>query len=136
MSGSLPSGKYYVYAQYNPFFPYGPAWWLYAIPTDGLVDDKDMKSWKRAVWLNDYDWRLDALRKAIGLPQWRDCYGISQTEMCNEFMRTCPAGAVCQIDGDGRIFTQLPSVELGTYLRIVRQRQLDHIAKAQEENEG
>jgi hypothetical protein len=135
------NGVYYVYAEYNPFFPYGPGWWLYAIPIDSLTDERDMSKWARATWLN-YDWRLDALFNGIGLPKF-DSFRDPHTpnfrpdphDYCLAFMKKCPAGIVCEVKGDGRSFLKLEDENIGDYLRRVRQRQLDHITKAQEENE-
>ncbi len=124
--------EYYIYAEYNPYFIY-MGWWLYAIPVDNLTDERDIGKWEQPTWLN-YDWRLDALMKAMGCPELRDYRG-KKFEYCCAFMKKHPAGTVCQVKGDGREFIPQQSDLLGDYLRIVRQRQLDHIAKVQEENE-
>lgn len=123
-------GTYYIYAEYNPYWIY-MGWWLYAIPVVDLIDDKKMEQWKQPTWLN-YDWRLDALMEGIGLPKLRDYRGGNHTLSCRAFMKQCPAGVVCEVKGDGQQFIRKESENLGDYLRIVRARQLDHIAKAQE----
>uniref|UniRef100_A0A6M3MCJ5 Uncharacterized protein n=1 Tax=viral metagenome TaxID=1070528 RepID=A0A6M3MCJ5_9ZZZZ len=126
-------GLYYVYAEYNPYWIY-MGWWLYAIPVENVNEDKKIDEWAQATWLN-YDWRLDALMEGIGCPKLRDYRGANHTESYLAFVKKCPAGVVCRVKGDGRQFIPQESELLGDYLRRVRQRQLDHIAKAQEERE-
>jgi len=126
-------GIYYVYAEYNPFWIY-MGWWLYAIPVADVSEDKEMFTWAQPTWLN-YDWRLDALMKGIGCPELHDYKGTNHTKSCLAFMKKCPAGVVCEVKGDGRHFIKQESENLGDYLRRIRQRQLDHIAKAQEKEE-
>ena len=75
------------------------------------------------------------MMEAIGCPKLRDYRG-KKFEYCCAFMNKCPASTVYQVKGDGREFIPQQSDSLGDYLRIVRQRQLDHIAKVQEENEN
>ncbi len=130
---------YYIYAEYNPFFPYGPSWWLYIMPIDNLKEDGKMDLWKQATWLH-YDWRLDALFEGLGLPEWGNFSNPSTPNFrpdpsayCPAFMLKYPAGVVCQIQEDGHVFTPQESELIGDYSRRVRQRQLAHIAKAQEE---
>ena len=133
MSDILTKDKpYYIYAEYNPYWIY-MGWWLYAIPIDNLTDERDMEKWEQADWLR-YDWRLQALFEGlrIDIPH---SYHYNSSEYCPLFMRKYPAGVVCQVKGDGREFIPQESDILGDYLRIVRQRQLNHIAKAQKDSE-
>ena len=123
---------YYIYAEYNPYWIY-MGWWLYAIPIENLTDERDMEKWEQATWLN-YDWRLEAFFKGLELDI-PHSYHYNSYDYCPTFMRKYPAGIVCQVKGDGREFIVQQSDSIGDYLRIVRQRQLDHIAKTQEENE-
>ncbi len=141
MSDNLKEGvKYYIYAEYNPFWIY-MGWWLYAIPIENLNDSRNMDDWQQATWLN-YDWRLDALFEALEMPttptlrKESGCpnYHVDPSHYCPAFMHKYPAGIVCEVKGDGRVFIKCESENLGDYLRIVRQRQLLHIAKAREED--
>ncbi len=133
MSDYLKEDKlYYIYAEYNPYWIY-MGWWLYAIPIDNLTDERDIEKWEQATWLH-YDWRLEALFQGLTLNIPRS-YHYSKSDYCPVFMRKYPAGIVCQVKDDGREFTPQTSDLLGDYLRIVRQRQLDHIAKVQKEKE-
>lgn len=127
---------YYVYAEYNPYWVY-MGWWLYAIPVDNLTNERDMEKWEQATWIH-YDWRLEALFEGLGLPKWKsfatcDNFRPDPSDYCRPLMRKYPAGVVCQVKGDGREFIPQKSPLIGDYLRIVHQRQLNHIAKAQEE---
>jgi len=138
MSGCLIENKpYYIYTEYNPFWAY-MGWWLYAIPIEALTESKNIDEWARAIWLN-YDWRLEALYEGLRLPKWNSFrrsdspnYRPDPSDYCPAFMRKYPAGVVCQIKDDGREFIPQEADLIGDYLRIVRQRQLDHIAKATE----
>jgi len=133
MSDWLTEDKlYYIYTEYNPFWIY-MGWWLYAIPTDTMTDERDMEKWEQATWLH-YDWRLEALFEGLKLDI-PHSYRYNSYDYCPLFMRKYPAGLVCQVKGDGREFIPQQSESIGDYLRIVRQRQLNHIAKAQEEKE-
>ena len=143
MSDFLKSDKlYFVYPEYNPFWIY-MGWWLYAIPVDNLNDSKNMEDWEQATWLN-YDWRLDALFEALTMPTTNTLrkesgcpnYHVDPSQYCPAFMHKYPAGIVCKIEGDGRKFLPQSSENIGDYLRRVRERQLLHIAKAQEEREN
>ena len=136
----MKDGLYYVYAEYNPFWIY-MGWWLYAIPVEELTDNRNVDDWAQATWLN-YDWRLNALFREIGLPpydKYRDPaapnYRPDPRSYCGEFFLKCPAGLICQISDDGHQFTRQESEKLGDYQRIVRERQLLHIANAQVKNE-
>jgi hypothetical protein len=139
MSNNLKEGvKYYIYAEYNPFWIY-MGWWLYAIPISEFADQdffcnlrSKSESWLQATWLK-YDWRLDALMEAIGLPQLHDYRGNNHSESCHNFLKKYPSGLICLVKGDGREFI-VESGEVAEYNRIVRERQLLHIAKAQEED--
>lgn len=140
MSDWLEEDKlYYIYAEYNPFFPYGPSWWLYAIPSENLNEERNMDLWEQATWLH-YDWRLEALFGGLGLPEWGNFrkpsapnFRPDPSDYCPAFMRKYPAGVVCNIEEDGRRFIPCETDLIGDFLRIVRQRQLAHIAKAQHE---
>jgi hypothetical protein len=130
MSGLLKDGLYYVYAEYNPFWAY-MGWWLYAIAVEELTDNRDIETWAQPSWLN-YDWRLRALFRDIKLPGYEKVSDrLNQYDYCRDFFRKYPAGLVCKIREDGHQF--IPQGDwLGDYQRIVRERQLLHIAKAQE----
>lgn len=131
MYDCLTEGKnYYVYAEYNPYWIY-MGWWLYAIPTEDLIDGKQMEEWERATWLK-YEWRLYPLFERLGLSK---PDRIRKDVYCTEFMHKYPAGVVCQVIGDGRHWIVMESDKTGDYLRIVRERQLDHIAREQKEDE-
>lgn len=138
--GLLKDGLYYIYAEYNPFWAY-MGWWLYAIPIDELTDEQDIEKWVQAEWLH-YDWRLDALFKDLQLPDYGEFHSEpswkikpNQYWYCRAFFLKYPAGIVCEIKEDGHQFIQQQSKRLGDYQRIVRERQLMHIAKAREEKD-
>lgn len=133
MSDYLKEDKlYYIYAEYNPYWIY-MGWWLYAIPIANLTDERDMNKWEQPTWLH-YDWRLEALFQGLTLDI-PHSYHYSPSDYCPAFMHKYPAGVVCKVNKDGREFIPQKSDLIGDYLRIVRQRQLDHIAKVQKENE-
>ncbi len=134
MSDFLKSDKlYFVYPEYNPFWAY-MGWWLYAIPIENLNDSRNMEDWEQATWLY-YDWRLEALFKGLGL-EIPHKYHYDPSDYCPGFMHKYPAGVVCKVEGDGRKFLPQSSENIGDFLRRVRERQLLHIAKAQEEREN
>jgi len=140
MSEWLKDGLYYIYGEYDPFWIY-MGWWLHAISVDNLVDDRKMENWERGTWLN-YERRLKALFEGVGLPpfnSFRDPgspnFRPDPYDYCRAFFRKYPAGVVCEVKDDGREFIKQESENLGDFLRIVRERQLGRIAKAQEENE-
>jgi len=137
---------YYIYAEYNPYWIY-MGWWLYAIPTSDLEKQKekpypkDMSKWDQATWLN-YEWRLESLFRGIGLPEFDSFrnppdspFKPDPSNYCPVFFHKYPGGVVCETKHDGREFIKKDSENLGDYSRIVRERQLDHIAKAQEKVE-
>jgi len=128
----LKDGLYYIYAEYNPFWIY-MGWWLYAIPVEELTDDKNIEAWSQATWLN-YDWRLHALFRDLQLPADGE-FRVKPNPYyyCRAFFLKYPAGIVCEIQEDGHQFIKQEFEELGDYQRIVRERQLDHIAKAARE---
>ena len=137
MNGLLKDSLYYIYAEYNPFWIY-MGWWLYAIPVEKLTDDKNIEEWAQATWLN-YDWRLQTLFRDISLPDYGEFRSGDSPNIrpnpyyyCRAFFLKYPAGLVCEIREDGHQFIKQESEELGDYQRIVRERQLIHIAKAQE----
>lgn len=136
------SGIYYVYAEYNPFFPYGgPSWWLYAIPVSELTENKELPKGSISTWLHS-DGQLTTLFRGIGLPEYNSFRNLHSpnfppdpSSYCPAFFRRYPAGVVCEVKAMERKVTKQESEYIGDYCRIVRQRQLDHIAKVQEEAE-
>jgi len=140
MSNLAENRFYYVYAEYNPFWIY-MGWWLYAIPVEELTDDKNIEAWNQATWLN-YDWRLHALSQDLQLPAYGEFKPADNLSVkpnpyyyCRAFFLKYPAGVVCEIKEDGHQFIKKESEKLGDYQRIVRERQLDHIAKASKQEE-
>ena len=135
MSVLTENKPYYVYAEYNPFWVY-MGWWLYAISVEGLTESRNIEEWAQATWLS-YNWRLQTLFEGLGLPKLADCPTgkPDPSTYCPAFMRRYPAGIVCQIKDGGRQFIPQESELIGDYLRIVRRRQLDHIAKASKQEE-
>jgi hypothetical protein len=141
MMGLLKKDLYYIYAEFNPFWAY-MGWWLYAIPVNELTDEQDIKKWVQAEWLN-YDWRLEALFRDLELPDYGEFHASDPTWKvkpnqywyCRAFFLKYPAGVVCEVREDGRKFIERKAKKLGDYQRIVRERQLLHIAKAAEERE-
>jgi hypothetical protein len=120
----------YIYAEYNPVWIY-MGWWLYAAPirnepVHGRVDWPDHE---QAVWLR-YDWRLDALMKALGLPELHDYRGDGHTKSIVNFMEHYPIGVVCQVDDGGRKFEILKTEVLWEYAKIMREAQLLKWAEA------
>jgi len=117
-------------------------WWLYAIPINELTDEQDIEKWAQAEWLN-YDWRLETLFRDLGLPDYGEFHAgeptwkvkPNQYWYCRAFFLKYPAGVICEIRDDGRLFIERKTKKLGDYQRIVRERQLMHIAKAQEKKE-
>lgn len=137
MGGFLKDGQYYIYAEYNPFFAY-MGWWLYAIVIEELTDNRDLETWAQPTWLN-YDWRLRALFRDIKLPGYEKIPPsdrLNQYDYCRAFFVKYPAGLMAEIREDGRQFIPQGFAKLGDYQRIVRERQLIHIAKAQEKKAG
>lgn len=139
--GLLKNGLHYVYAEYNPFWIY-MGWWLYAIQVEELTDDRDIEAWMQATWLN-YDWRLQALFRDMELPDYDEFRSNDSLRIkpnpyyyCRAFFLKYPGGVVCEIRDDGHQFIEQKSERLGDYQRIVRERQLAHIAKAQEKKEN
>lgn len=129
----LKKGLYYIYAEYNPFWAY-MGWWLYAIAIEELTDNRDIETWGQPTWLN-YDWRLQALFRDIKLPGYEKASNsdrFNQYDYCRTFFVKYPAGLVAEIREDGRQFIWQVATKLGDYQRIVKERQLIHIAKAQE----
>jgi len=134
-------GLYYIYAYYNPFWIY-MGWWLYAAPVGDepiAAPDRSAK-WPGPggndghVWLN-YDWRLDALMTGLGLPVLHDYRGKNHTACNMSFLENYPVGVVCEVKDGGRQFIVQETDKVWNYNRLVREIQLDNIAKAAEERE-
>ena len=129
------NGLFYIYAEYNPVWCY-MGWWLYAAPivTDprhdrGVIDREEWPERDNAVWVN-YDWRLDALMKGLGLPELHDYRGTAHTKSIRSFLEKYPIGVLCQVKDDGRKFEIVDSADLWDYSRIVKELHLQKWAEA------
>jgi hypothetical protein len=144
----MNNGRYYIYAEYNPFWIY-MGWWLYAapivegsqIPPNGEYDRPYIKSttWPdhdHVEWFNN-DWQLDVLMKCLTLPELNDYRGLNHSSYTQAFLKEYPAGVICGVENYGREFTLISSKPeyVWEYFEIVRRWQMLKWARSSKETQ-
>ncbi len=140
----LQSGRYYIYAEYNPVWIYY-GWWLYAAPIipgprkpggeyDGpRIERSDYPDHDNPVWLHN-DWELDALMTSLGMPVLHDYRGTKH-DYTARFLEEFPTGALCNYDKREFILILDKDIPLWEYSKIMREWQMLKWAKNSEETQ-